>query len=618
MSVADNSFENPISQKPSAVYVLEEVTKDGADPMASRKASRFTPTTRGARTFAALAVATLSAAATSAVGIVNNAAHAQAGIGRDYASDAFSNPWDYSDAADIVVGDGPLLNISNARIANGQFSFDANGPGYISPLWGSYPGSLHTRYDGAASPIEASKYNRIAFKITSNSFVNSGLRWYSCADGAVTDACQGGFAFDIKPGTNVYDFELKPSTLDPALSGAWAGNITGLRLAFAGAAHMDLDWMSVYSGKAPSLAGPAGPSANVINPDIEGGESLGPKLRGKDWDMTDAADISRTYNVAGSAGGGVFNGTNASPATNDPALVMNLGCKTFKAADFHRFTVDMTFDGAFNVEDKPGGGMNQRVIWRIAGTPLSNNGTDLQNSDDLVIYPGRNRLSIDLATNPPTAITDEAQTAPRRGWVESIEHVRFDPNEDQGARKWQIHSIKLAADDMASAGSKFIIDWSDANFAPGGTATIALSSSPDGSNATPIASNVAVNDGKNTTPWTATGSGSKWVVLTINRGGYESTSVSTGPVTIGAPQYSFGVNERGKDGTLANGDRCVGSASAAPTTVPPSDTPATTVPSVLALKPGKPAQSGQTAKPQAKSKTLAAGKKPKAKAVASK
>ncbi len=482
---------------------------------------------------------------------------------RDYASDAFSNPWDYNDAADIIVGDGPMLNVANASVSGGKLNFSTTGPGYISPLWGGYPGAVYGQLDGVSRPIEASKYNRLAFKLTSSAPVNAGIRWYTCADGAVNDGCQGGFAFDIKPGTNVYDFELKPSGLDAALNGPWAGKVTGLRIAFAGSANMDLDWMSVYGGRAPGDGGPSGPSAKVINPDIEGGQSLGPLLRGKEWDMTDASDISRQFNVSGSAAGGVFTGTNAGPTINDPTIYLNLGCKTFKAADFHRFTVDFTYDGQFSVEDKPGGGMNQRLIWRIAGTALTPDGKDLQNSEDIVIYPGRRRFTVDLKTNPPAEITDPNQNGPRRGWVDSIENVRFDPNEDLGARVWRVHSMKLAADDMVAPGSAFKIEWSDANYRPGGTATVALSSSPDGSGATPIASNVPVYEGVNTTAWTADGSGSKWVVLTINRDGSESRSVSTGPVTIGAPQYSFGVNERGKDGTLAVGDRCPGSASAA-------------------------------------------------------
>lgn len=537
-------------------------------------------------------LAVAAAMAAPFLGTVANSPANAAGGTVDYASDAFSNHWDYSDPSDIVIGDGPLFNIANPSITGGQFRFDTNSGSYISPLWGGYPGALSSVLDGVTRPINTSVYNRLAFKITSTASVSSGVRWYTCPDGDVKDACQGGFAFDIRPGTNVYDFALKPSGLDPALDAPWSGSVTGIRLAFAESAHMDLDWMSVYGGNPPGddLNGPA---AKVINPDIEGGESLGTKLRGKPWDMTDPTDISRSYNVVGSAAGGVFSGTNAGPQTNDPSVVINLGCKTFKAADFHRFTVDMTYDGRFNVEDRSGGGMNQRVIWRLAGTPLDASGRDLQNSDDIVIYPGRRRFTIDLATDPATAINDPTQSGPKQGWTGEIEHVRFDPNEDPGARTWQIREIKLAADDMVAPGGSFKIEWADANYRPGGTATVSVSPSPTGSGAIPVASNVPVSEGTNVTTWTAATSGRFWVVLTIARSGAESTSVSTGPITIGSPQYTFGINERGKDGTLANGDRCPGSLSAGPTplakiaSATPSSGPKTTKTTKKTLKPPK-------------------------------
>jgi hypothetical protein len=547
----------------------------------------------------------LIAGVSSLVGVTPTRASAN-GVGRDYASDAFSNPWDYDDPSDIVIGDGPMLNIAGASVAGGNLSFDSTGPGYISPLWGSYPGSIYGRMDGAFRPIDTGVYNRLAFKLTSSATINAGVRWYTCPDGAVQDSCQGGFAFDIKSGTHVYDFALTPSGLDPALDAPWSGGATGLRLAFAGAAHMDLDWMSVYGGKAPSADGPVGPSANVINPDIEGGESLGPKIRQHDWDMDDPSDIKHTYNVQGSIANGSFNGVNAGPAVNDPAVVLNLGCKTFQAADFHRLTVDMTYNGPFNVEDRAGGGMNQRVIWRIAGTPLDPNGNDLQNSDDIVMYPGRRRFTVDLKTANPIDITDPAQAGPRKGWVGEIEKIRFDPNEDRGARSWKLHSVKLAADDMAAPGSPFAIEWSDANYRPGGSANVAISSSPDGSGATTIASNVPVNDGVNKTMWTAEGSGRKWVVLTINRDGYESRSVSTGPVNVSPiPSYQFGINERGSDGVFDVGDRCAGSASA----------PAAPAPKVLALTQPKAAPKAVAPKAGKVTKAAAAAKPKKAKKI---
>ncbi len=476
----------------------------------------------------------------------------------DYASEAAGNPWDYNDAADAIVGDGPNYGVRNARIEGGQFSFDVAGPAYVSPLWGGYPGSWQSEQDGGTRPIDTSRYSRLAFKLTSSGAVDAGVRWYTCADGGPADSCQGGFPFDVKPGTHVYDFALVANPSDPALARPWSGKATGLRLAFNGSASLSIDWMSVYSGPTPGADGPSGPAPVIVDPDREGGASVAPLLRGKEWDMSAPGDISRSFNVNGGVSGGSFQGTNAGPTMNDPTVVMNLGCRTFRADQFHRFTVEYDYDGVFNVEDKAGGGTNARVIWRVAGTPLTTNGVDLQNSDDLVIYPNQKRYTFDLLTNPVTAIVDPDQAGPKLGWTGEIEHVRFDPNEDRGARHWKIKSVKIAADDMAAPGTAFNIRWRDSQFAPGGVADIAIATDPSGAGAVPVATGVAVQAGENVTPWTAEGTGKRWVVLTIRRGGAESTVVSTGPVSIGTLAPTIGVNQRGSDGVLAAGDRCIG------------------------------------------------------------
>lgn len=520
----------------------------------------------------AVAATVVTLAAASAVFSAATPAPAQAPT-RDYASEAFANPWDYNDQADAIVGDGPNLGVRNVRIDGGSLRFDIAGPGYVSPLWGGYPGSWHGPLDGVTRPIDTSRYRRIAFRMTSTQTADGGLRWYACADGGPADSCQGGFPFDVLPGTHVYDFALEANPSDPNLAHPWSGRVTGLRLAFNGGASIDLDWMSVYGGTAPGADGPVAPAPVIVDPDIEGGASVAPLLRGKEWDMSVGGDVSRTFNVSGGISGGSFNGTNAGPQTNDPAVVLNLGCKTFRAEQFHRFTVEYDYDGRFNVEDKAGGGANSRVIWRIAGTPLTTNGADLQNSEDIVIYPSQKRYTIDLRSDPVTAIVDPEQRGPRVGWVGEIEHLRFDPNEDRGARQWKIRSVKLAADDMAAPGTPFQIRWRDAAYAPGGVADIAIATDRYGGGAVPIASGVPVGPGENVTPWTAEGSGPRFVVLTIRRGGSESTAVSSGPVTVGSLSPSLGVNQRGSDGVYAAGDRCAGTAPAAQPLVAKSGRP---------------------------------------------
>ena len=71
--------------------------------------------------------------------------------------------------------------------------------------------------------------------------------------------------------------------------------------------------------------------------------------------------------------------------------------------------------------------MVARLIWQTAGAPGV-----WQNSDDIVVYPGWNDVTVDLATSPPWAITDP-NTPDRIGWAgQLITAVRFDPDEDSG------------------------------------------------------------------------------------------------------------------------------------------------------------------------------------------
>ena len=89
---------------------------------------------------------------------------------------------------------------------------------------------------------------------------------------------------------------------------------------------------------------------------------------------------------------------------------------------YHRFTADVCYDGGFSLADAPGGGMNARVAWFDEG------GQTFSETQDIVIYPGCNRMTIDLATNPAAAVNDEG-TVYKAGWRGlRISRLRFDLN----------------------------------------------------------------------------------------------------------------------------------------------------------------------------------------------
>ena len=460
----------------------------------------------------------------------------------DFASEQFSDPWDYNNAEDIVIADdGPMRGVSNASISGGQLHGTMSGPGYISPLWGGYGGSLLQGREGGVNQVDTSRFTHLAFKLTSTAAteIPAGIFWYSCPDGRknpidmVLGNCEGGQPIFIKPGTHTYDIPLANSEALKPGGKAWSGKMSGIRLALSPSSPMtfDLDWISLApQGATPD--GNFGPLPEVIDPDVTGGADYATTV-GDAWDMNEASDVLRADNATGGVSGGFFNGTNAGAtpiAREDSSITMKVR-KAINGNAFHRLTVGYTYSGPFRLQHEDGGGTMSRVIWRVAGTPSKSDGTDLQNSDDLVTYPNQPQFSIDLHADDPKTITDDAQAGPRIGWSnQSIEYFRFDPNEDTGNRKWKVDFVKLAADDAAD--KTFKIRWKD-NAGGGGTADLYADTDRDGFNGTPIAQGIAVKDGENSFDWTPSAPGSYWVYAVHHRDGKVGRAYATGPVTIG-------------------------------------------------------------------------------------
>ncbi len=469
---------------------------------------------------------------------------ASASTPADYAAEAFSDPWDYANAEDqVLADDGPMRAATNASISGGQLHFDMAQPGYFHPLWAGYPGAIVHGREGAGTPIDASRYSRISFRMNATAEVPAGIRWYTCTE--INDGCQGGFNFFTKPGWHTYDFALAPIN-EANLTTPWAGSIVSLRVALSpsSSTHFDVDWLQVYP--AGALVGEGiGPVPEIDEPDVTGGADYASVARNGDaWDFSEATDVHRLDNVRGTTAAGVFTGTNAAPAFNDPAVGLRLG-RAFNGSDFRRATVAYTYDGPFSLEDKRGGGTNARLIWRIAGTPLTKNGVDLQNSDDIVTYPNQRSFTVDLATPNSADITDPNQNGPRIGWAgQMIEMFRFDPNEDRGERAFRIDRIKLA--DIDAGATRFDIVWHDNSFAGGTTADLFIDTDRQGFDGTQVASNLPVVDGRNVFTWTpAAGTAGTWYVYVVHRrNGQVGRAYSGGPVRIGGitqpSGYTFG------------------------------------------------------------------------------
>jgi len=178
----------------------------------------------------------------------------------------------------------------------------------------------------------------------------------------------------------------------------------------------------------------------VDSPSAEGGVDYATLVRGDPWDMSQSSDILAPENMIYGFGSGVLNGLSAGPHIDDAHFTLPLNGQ-IDGNRFHRLTFNVYYDGPFGLGAGPGGGMVARLIWETVGSPGV-----WQNSDDIVVYPGWNKVSVDLATNPSWAITDP-DTPIRIGWAgQQIRTVRFDPDEDSGQRRFLVDNIKIAED----------------------------------------------------------------------------------------------------------------------------------------------------------------------------
>jgi hypothetical protein len=538
-----------------------------------------------------------SESAASVVGRLAAAAAAPGAAGRDYATDTFADPWDYSNTDDLLLDGGPAMNVTNTQNGVGMALVHFTNDGYVSPIWGGYGGPLFIGRDGAkpGNTLDSAQYRTVSFEAYSSRDVSAGLFWFNCPGGGVGSQCGGGTPFSLKAGWNTYI--LNPgSSVFGGWPLAWGGSINGLRLAVSpGAAGSDfaLDWFRVSqpgSGATVSWSNPGGGSADVvwdwdssdsnntsgqtnwgvlasvsgstgsidlsalpagsyrigvrgsggfggwtglslaaplprfITPNAVGDRDYATTVLGDPWDLNGPADVA---GVGGSTDlvydGTLLAGTNV---TNDPYINLRVGAGGIDGRVYRNLTVTSAYDGPFDLRDIAGGGTMARVVWTRPGGALGQ-------TDDVLTYSGSRTVSIDLG------LPDNQLLEPGTGNVSflsatPVETIRWDPNEDRGARRWYLQDVQLRSD--FSTSGTFPITWQDAAYQPGATATIIADTDRSGCDGITVASGVPVNQGTNTTVWNTAGqsAGRYWLCLRITSGNAVTSGYAGGVLVVGA------------------------------------------------------------------------------------
>ncbi|MEY4230109.1 MAG: hypothetical protein RLZZ362_958, partial [Actinomycetota bacterium] len=452
----------------------------------------------------------------------------------DYASDTFGDPWDFANDEDVppilVVGSENSYGISRSNAGTGSLTVASvnNSTIKLVRTWGV---QLPWGRDGLLHPVDADRYTTISFGMCLAADLNMAVHYWNAAGDT------GLRPFYPKAGCATYSFDLRDTTGNPnGFKAPWTGTMTRLELLRGGASaggdplvNITLDWVRLHRPDA-SVTPPSGvPLPRVLTPNEEGGADYASQT-GNPWDFNGPDDVVSMGDITNvSYSGGDLTGTTY---RNDSFVELPLRGET-NPDRYRRATVDVCYDGPMGFADAPGGGMNARFAWLMRGQAR------WSETQDIIIFPGCNRMTVDLSTSPAVAVNDESTTL-KSGWRgQRLERLRFDLNEDPGVRNFTLREIKMA-DDAAFSGT-YDISFLDAA-GVGGTADVYVTTNRGQFDGTRIAQGITVQGGVNTFRWDGTTQGGSampngtyWVYIVMSKSGMVGTATSTGPVRLERP-----------------------------------------------------------------------------------
>jgi hypothetical protein len=281
------------------------------------------------------------------------------------------------------------------------------------------------------------------------------------------------------------------------------------------------------------------PTPIATAPSLAGGRDYATSYLKNPWDFSGVGDVVRTGNMCGNSyrrTPGAYSAYNCRrPFTgyiNDPFFELRVGKGRFAIPTrvFHRLTVTFTYGGRFSLNGGCHGGTIGRLMWLDTRHP---NGP-VRQTQDFVTYKDRSEFTIDLAQSP--AVLNDGPASTRTRFVvpkgQYVTYLRWDPNEDTCARWFQLHDVKLRADDAPSAGM-FNIAWKDPTARAGDQVSIYVLRS--GATAfTQIVSGLSNSATGTSYPWATSGllPGKYRVYVQVSRAGAVGDFLATGPVSL--------------------------------------------------------------------------------------
>ena len=271
----------------------------------------------------------------------------------------------------------------------------------------------------------------------------------------------------------------------------------------------------------------ARPRVVIDSPSLRSGTDYATAVRKNPWDFSGMDDVGKRANVCNARilPGGVLAANNCGAEIDNPFFFLPTA-GSIAGNSFHRLSLRIRYDGPFGLTGGPTGGAVARLIWYVASAPGD------QNVHDLVLYPGWNDITVDLKTDPPSAVVDETQRAARIGWAgQTITSLRLDPNEDVSERRWYVDSVRLTREDTAKG--RYDVRFRETS-ALGGTARVFLDRDRGGNDGVQVATHT-VTGGTNTVPISLPASlspGRYWPYVVITGPSGTSTRYAQSPVHL--------------------------------------------------------------------------------------